>query len=187
RTANVPLKAPFESVDSVLNFLTPVGVEPLKTSTVAPFTPFRSARSEPLKATFSTPFVVDLDAFAFSDSVVGSSTRACTSTVPAASTLPLAVWYGVAVPRQRYSPGEDGFAIALVVNSAVITLAPSVARPGVPAGMSDGGRQKTIDADAIAFSGGVVIVSMDAGTVSGVPAAWRFRAQIAVCVAVPVQ
>ena len=76
---------------------------------------------------------------------------------------------------------------SVMLRVALTSLAPSAARPGVPAGTSGGGRQNVIVLFAIDESGIVSGTSSTyAGTCRVCPAAARFSSQYAPCVAVPV-
>src|SRR4051794_11631314 len=105
---------------------------------------------------------------------VGRRTIDCASTLPSAFAWPRAGVYGVHSERQRYSPVAGGLTIAVFEKLAERSFAPNVARPGVPAGTSGGGRHTAIFHAATAFSAGVASTG-NIGMSSVCPAAGRWR------------
>src|SRR3954451_3675247 len=79
----------------------------------------------------------------FSLICVGMCRIDCVSTVPAALAVPLPGLYGVKSDVHRKSPLAVGWGIPDAPTVADNSFAPNVARPGVPAGRSGGGRQTT--------------------------------------------
>src|SRR5262249_41140094 len=136
--AIVALKLPFASV------LTLTARAPPRIVTVAPATAAVPSATVPVTSAASlfTTF------FARTVRCLFERKSDCTSTVPAGFGVPAFGVYGVTVARQRYSPGAPPRRPLLSVSAASKTLAPKVARPGVPAGTSGGGRQRLIVADA---------------------------------------
>ncbi len=79
-----------------------------------------------------------LPAFRAATATAPAPIAAGDATVAAALTCPTPGRYGV--QNATHAPG-DWLKTPLMVSSALYSLAPNVARPGVPTGMSGGGRQ----------------------------------------------